>query len=176
MLTLAMNDSAAHLLDALTGLSGLGPTGGLTPRLRELLLQGIVRRGDVLVWANSVGNAVKAPPIFPDFTGWECADSSFHIEDFVPVSAHIVDGEPRIGEADQRLLLQHGIAFALGFSHLVYERDTPAPVRCIVSANETNATFRFHQIRAGESWTRANLDDYRLEKIVVLDITPDRSR
>ncbi|MEI8407202.1 MULTISPECIES: hypothetical protein [unclassified Kribbella] len=50
----------------------------------------------------------------------------------------------------------------------------PGPVRCIVGANETNATFRFHQIRPGESWNRPDLNSYRLERIVVVDIDPAR--
>ena len=170
-----MNDSAARLLDAFSGPAGLGPAEGVAPRLREILTRGIARRGDVLVWADSVGNAAKAPSIFPDLTGWECADSSFHIDDFVPVTIDTVDDEPWISESDQRLLLQHGIAFALQLSQLIYELDARVPVRCIVGANTSNATFRFHQIRAGETWNNPDLDKYRLDKIAVLDITPDRS-
>lgn len=175
MLSLMMNDSAANLLEASTGPAGLGPAVGLAPALLELLDQGIARRGEVLVWSRSVGDAANAPSIFPDLTAWECADSSLHIEDFVSVTIDIVDDAPVIGECDQRTLLQHGIALAFGFSRLVQDLDAPVPVRCIVGANETNATFRFHQIRAGELWNRANLDDYRLEKMAALDISPVRN-
>jgi hypothetical protein len=170
-----MNDSATRLLDAVSGLAGLCPSGGLTPELRERLERGIVQRGDVLVRSGSVGNAANAPSIFPDLTGWECADSSFHLEDYVSVTVDTVDDEPRISEPDQRILLQQGIAAALHLRRPVYELDKPMPVRCIVSANETNATFRFHQIRPGESWNNPNLDAYLLEKVVVLDISPQHS-
>jgi len=156
-----MNDSAAQLLGAFVGAAGLGPVEGVAPRLREVLTRKIARRGDVLVWTDSVANAAKAPSIFPDLTGWECADSSFHLEDYVPVSVDTVDEEPRIGENDHQVLLQQGIAFTLQFRRLVYQLDAPTPVRCIVSANETNATFRFHVIRTGDSWNRPDLDDYR---------------
>ncbi|MER5569496.1 hypothetical protein ABT083_25260 [Streptomyces goshikiensis] len=66
----------------------------------------------------------------------------------------------------------HGVAFALEFSRLVYALGPPNPVRCIVGANETNATFRFHQIRPGESWDMPDLDKYHLDRTVVADITP----
>ena len=134
-----------------SGFAGLCPSDGLRPELRDRLDRGIVQRGGVLVWSGSVGNAATAPSRFPDLTGWECADSSFHLEDYVSVTVDTVDDEPRISELDQRILLQQGIAAALQLRRLVYELDAPTPVRCIVSANETNATFRFHQIRPGES-------------------------
>ena len=69
-----MNDSAAGLLDAASGFAGLSPSDGLAPELRDRLDQGIVQRGDVLVWSGSVGNAANAPSRFPDLTSWECAD------------------------------------------------------------------------------------------------------
>ncbi|WP_327151129.1 hypothetical protein [Nocardia sp. NBC_01329] len=57
-------------------------------------------------------------------------------------------------------------------SRLVYELDSPAAVRFIVGANETNATFRFHRIRSGECWNRPNLDEYRQDKMIVVDVEP----
>jgi hypothetical protein len=64
---------------------------------------------------------------------------------------------------------------ALELRRLVSELGRPVSVRCIVSASETNAIFRFHQIRPGESWNNPNLDAYLLEKVVVLDIPPGRA-
>ena len=75
--------------------------------------------------------------------------------------------------AAHRVLLLHGLAFALQFSRLVYALDSPGPVRCIVGANDTNATFRFHQIREGEHWNLPDLDSYRQDRMIVLDIEPD---
>ena len=166
--TLRMNDSAADML----GLVAVEPPGGLSAGLRERAAQGIVRRGRVLTWASSVGGAAGAPSFFKDLTAWECSDSSFHLEDVVPVDVRTVDDAPVISEDDQRILLLHGVAFALEFSRLVYALDPPSPVRCILGANETNATFRFHQIRPGESWNVPDLDSYRLDKTIVIDIEP----
>ncbi|MFD8784786.1 hypothetical protein [Kitasatospora sp. NPDC059599] len=171
MLSLTMNDAAAEML-VLTGGAVLTPPGGLAPGLRGRLAEGIARRGDVLTWADSTGNADGAPSFFGDLTGWECADSSFHLEDHVPVDVQIIDDAPQISQDDQRVLLLHGIAFAMEFRRLVTELDHPSPVRCIVGANETNATFRFHQIRAGESWHSPDLDSYRTDKMVVIDLRP----
>lgn len=84
-----------------------------------------------------------------------------------------MDGAPLIGDDDQRILLTQGLAFALQFSRLVYALDPPSPVRCIVNANDTNGTFRFHQIRRGERWNLPDLDAYRRDKVIVLDIEPD---
>ncbi|KOU22758.1 hypothetical protein ADK52_20145 [Streptomyces sp. WM6372] len=166
-----MNDAAAEILVFAGGVN-LTPPGGLALGLRGLLTEGITRRGDVLTWANSTGDANGAPSFFGDLTGWECADSSFHLEDHVPVDVQINDDTPQILEDDQRILLLHGIAFAMEFCRLITKLDHPGPVRCIVGANETNATFRFHQIRAGESWHNPDLDSYRMDKMVVLDLKP----
>ncbi|AYV32333.1 hypothetical protein EES41_36860 (plasmid) [Streptomyces sp. ADI95-16] len=172
MLSLTMNDTAAELLGVLNGLEAVEPPGGLAPSLREYVAQGVVRRGNVLTWASSVGNAADTPSFFNDLTAWECSDSSFHLEDFVPVDVVTVDDAPVISSDDQRILLMHGVAFVLEFSRLVYALKPTSPVRCIVGANDTNATFRFHQIRPGESWNMPNLDSYRLDKMIVADIAP----
>lgn len=174
MLSLTMNDAAVRVLGVLDGLAAVTPPGGLAPGLRAQLARGISRRGETLTWADSVGNPDGAPAFFNDLTAWECSDSSFHLEDHVPVQVAVVDDAPQITEDDQRVLLRHGIAFALEFGRLVYGLDQPGPVRCIVGANETNATFRFHQIRPGESWNQPDLNSYRLERIVVVDIDPAR--
>jgi hypothetical protein len=63
-------------------------------------------------------------------------------------------------------------SFGIRFTRLVRDLDEPRPVRCIIGANDTNATFRFHQIRRGESWNHADLDSYQLDKLIVIDIAP----
>lgn len=175
MLSLKMNDAAIRALGVLTGLAAVTPPGGFAPGLRDQLASGISHRGDVLTWADSVGNSAGAPSFFNDLTAWECSDSSFHLEDHVPVPVAIVDDAPQITEDDQRTLLLHGMAFAIEFGQLVCALDQPNPVRCIVAANETNATFRFHQIRPGEFWNYPDLDRYQLEKMVVIDFEPVRA-
>ena len=177
MLSIRMNDEAVRLLGILDSMTGIEPPGGLTVGLRELLANGIVRRAQVLTWADSRGNADGAPSIFRDLTGWECADSSFHLEDEVPVAVTLTEeSEPRISEDDQRALLSHGIAFAMGFARLVYALDPPGPVRCIIATNKTNATFRFHQIRPGEHWNLPDLDQYRMDKVIEIDTQPATRR
>jgi hypothetical protein len=57
-----------------------------------------------------------------------------------PLPAATVDDAPEITEDDQRILLLHGIAFAMEFGRLVCGLDQPSPVRCIVAANETNVS------------------------------------
>ncbi|OKI26836.1 hypothetical protein [Streptomyces sp. CB03911] len=172
MLSLMMNDAAAELLGVFGGLAAGEPPGGLASGLRAHAAQGLARRGQALTWGSSAGNAAGAPFIGNDLTAWECSDSSFHLEDFVPVGVLTVDDAPVISNNDQRILLTQGVAFALEFSRLVHALDPPAPVRCIVGANETSATFRFHQIRPGDSWNVPDLDSYRLDKMVVVDIAP----
>ncbi|WP_242902366.1 hypothetical protein [Actinomadura terrae] len=176
MLSLTMNDAAADMLGVLSGRADLEPPGGLAAGLRERASRGIVRRGKVLTWASSTGGAAGAPSFFKDLTAWECSDSSFHLEDAVPVDVRTVDDAPMINEADQRILLLHGLAFAFEFSRLVYALDPPSPVRCILGANDSNATFRFHQIRPGQFGHAPDLDTYRLDKMIVLDVEPAGTR
>jgi hypothetical protein len=45
-------------------------------------------------------------------------------------------------------------------------------VRCIIAVNDTNGTFRFHQIRPGQSWHSPDLDAHREDKMIVVDIKP----
>jgi hypothetical protein len=174
VLTLKLNDAAVQALGVTNGMQGTAPPGGLSVGLQRRIDRGLTRRGAVLTWADSVGAAAGAPSFFNDLTAWECADSSFHIEDHVPaVHVAIVDEAPVISDSDQRILLVHGLAFGLQFSRLVYALDPPSPVRCIIAANDTNATFRFHQIRHGEFWNTPDLDSYRQDKAIVMDIEPD---
>jgi hypothetical protein len=58
------------------------------------------------------------------------------------------------------------------FRTLIHGLEPPVSVRCILSANETNATFRFHQVRPGERAHHPDLDGYRLEKMIVIDVRP----
>jgi len=91
VLSLRMNDAAVHALGLLTSYETVMPVGGLAAGLEEVAAKGIVRRGAVLVWSDSRGNADGAPSIFPNLTFWECGDSSFHLEDYVDVPVATVD-------------------------------------------------------------------------------------
>jgi hypothetical protein len=175
VLTVKMNDAAVEVMRVLAGFGTLEPPGGLAPDLRERASRGIHRRGKMLTWVDSTADAENALSHFPDLTGWECSDSSFHLEDFVPVSVATVDDQPFITEDDQRLLLLHGVALAREIGRLGYAFKPSSPMRCIISANYTNATFRFHQIRPGEHWNLSDLDSYPQDKMIVVDIEPTSS-
>jgi hypothetical protein len=170
VLTLKMNDAAVDALGLLTSFEM--PPGGLAAGLEDLLRRGVVRRGQVLVWAGSTGDAHGAPSFFHDLTAWECSDSSLHVEDHVAVPVATVDHSPVITDEDQATLLRHAVAFALRFRALVCGLEVPSAVRCIIGVNDTNGTFRFHQIRDGEAWNAPDLDSYRRDKMVVIDIVP----
>jgi hypothetical protein len=142
------------------------------PGLEDLLRSGIVRRGQALAWADSPAVAQDAPGSLGDLTGWECAHSSFHLEDLVPVDRAIIDDAPVISEAGQRTLLIHGLNFSLRFASLVHGLAEPRAVRCIIGANDSNATFRFHQIHPGERWNQPDLDVYNLDKMIATDVEP----
>jgi hypothetical protein len=171
MLALTMNDAAVRLLGLHDGLFPAWVPEGIGPGLEGILGRGIVRRGQVVTWAGSAGDTEGAPAGFCDLTSWECFDSSFHLEDFVPVGAVIVDDTPVISESGQKTLLACGLAFVLRFARLVHDLGGPAAIRCLLGVNETNATFRFHQIRGGERWHDPGLDRYQLDKMIVADIS-----
>lgn len=166
-----MNDAAAALLGAGTGLAPTQPPQGLTAGLRDLTANGIVLHGDAVVLTDTAHHLRDAGPGgFIDLTAWECSVNSFHLEDFVPVTVGVLDdGEPVIAEADQRLLLAHGLTLALHICHLGRSVEPPLQIRCIVSANTTNGTFRFHRIRTGQQGHHPDLDRYTLEKMIVID-------
>jgi hypothetical protein len=48
----------------------------------------------------------------------------------------------------------------------------PVPVRSTISANDTHAVFRFHQIRPGERWDDPSQDRARPNKVIEVDINP----
>ncbi|GLH98645.1 hypothetical protein [Phytohabitans aurantiacus] len=173
MLAIRMNDAAAAGLGVLTGPGLLVPPDGVAPGLRAIVADGIEVRGEVVVWKGGARWAAPAPGNFPDLTGWECFVNSFHLEDVVPVEVTLSDdGAPAISDADQTILLHHGLAFALEVCRLVSGLDTPIAIRCVVATNRTNGTFRFHRIRAGEDWVLSDLNAYKSEKVVVVDVQP----
>ncbi|MFC7614319.1 hypothetical protein ACFQV2_13045 [Actinokineospora soli] len=169
MLNIRMNELAVGALGQ-AGLRNAVPASELAPGLRTLVAGGVVRHGAALAFA---GQAQGPRAGEPDLTGWECATSSIHLEDVVPVQVgSLDDGEPVISEADQVVVLRHGLGFALEVVRLVRALPEPVAVRCIVSANSTNGTFRFHRARPGESWLNPDLDAYPLDKLIVVDSGP----
>jgi hypothetical protein len=172
VLNIRMNELAIRALGQ-AGAQEAVPASELAPELRKLVADGVVRRGPVLAFARHAGDAEGLRSDGPDLTAWECATSSLHLDDMVPVHvASLEDGEPVINDVDQVLMLRHGLGFALEVVRLVRGLLEPVAVRCIVGANSTNGTFRFHCARRGESWLAPDVDTYSLDKLVVVDSGP----
>lgn len=166
-----MNDRATKLLGLRDGFGGLDPEEGLASGLRRWVDGGIGSRGEVVCWAPVPVHADDAPGLHFDLTGWECLQTVFHLEDFLPVASTYAEG-PIIGVDAQRTLLRQGIALAREVGRLAGELSTPIPLRCIVATNETNGTFSFHRIRTDESWLSDDLDGYGRDYVVVIDFLP----
>lgn len=153
------------------GLAPTQPPQGLTASLLDLTANGITLHGDAVVLTDTAHH-LRDTGLggFIDLTAWECSINSFHLEDFVPVTIEVLDdGEPVIAEADQKLLLTHGLTLALHICNLGRSAEPPLQIRCIVSVNPTNGTFRFHRVRAGQQEHLPDLDRYTLEKVIVID-------
>lgn len=170
MLSIRMNSLAVAGLGLLSE-SNFSPVEPLVPGLQAMAAGGVEVRGAVVVWP---GGALWAdPPPGRDLTGWECFVNSFHLEDEVPVGVAVSgDGEPSITEDEQLVLLRQGVSLGLALCRSAAGLEPPVPIRCVVNANATNGTFRFHRIRAGEDWVRPDLDDYRSEKMAVIEVQP----
>ncbi len=172
-----MNDSAAVALR--WGTEALLGGVELDDDLREIVARGLtVREGAVLFATFVARNPIKTGGVARaiDRMGWrnltmyECQHNSFHLEDDSMRGSELnEDGVPRISEADQVTLMRRGLLLARYVSDFACSLAAPVPVRCIVSADETNGTFCFHQIRDGEQWHTSDLDRYEIEKVVVLD-------
>jgi hypothetical protein len=172
VLNIRMNDLAIEALGQVA-LPAAVPASGLAPELRRLIADGVVRHGAALAFAEHAERVAAPRADAPDLTGWECATSSFHLDDVVPVHIGLTeDGEPVISEADQVLMLRHGLGFAWEVVRLVRALPEPVAVRCIVGVNSTNGTFRFHRARRGESWLNPDIDAYLLDKLIVVDSGP----
>ncbi|MEU6413783.1 hypothetical protein [Microbispora sp. NPDC046933] len=172
MITVRMNDAAAEALGFPQ--HDLGLAGVDAADLQRLLLGGgLVRDRSGALFAPGYSHELS-PHDHIDLTGVECDANSRHLDDHPDVVVSIDDlRRPQVGRDHQIHMLRQGIVLS-GTVHALARRlpDRP-PVRCITAANETNGTFRFHQIRAGEEWIRLDdLDGYADEMIVVIDATP----
>jgi hypothetical protein len=175
-----MNDAAAAALRV-----GAEPLYGgveLDAELRGIVDGGLtVREGAVLfasfretlpVKAGQVAQAIERMG-WRNLTTYECRHNSFHLEDDSMRQGELnEDGVPRISEADQVTLLRRGLLIARHVCDIARNPPDPVPVRCIIGAGETNGTFRFHQLREGEDWISNDLDQFQLEKIVLVDSRP----
>jgi hypothetical protein len=94
-----------------------------------------------------------------------------------PAGRRRVAGRRRAGfsEAAQVLMLRHGLGFAFEVVRLVRELPGFVAVRCIIGANDSNGTFRFHRARAGDVWIGPDLDGFELEQLVTVERDPPAS-
>jgi hypothetical protein len=176
VLNIRMNDLAIEALGQVAPPAAV-PASELAPGLRGLVAEGVVWHGAALAFARHAEHVEPPRSSVPDLTAWECATSSFHLDDVVPVQVEsLPDGEPVINEADQVLMLRHGLGFAFEVVRLVRALPEPVAVRCIVGANSTNGTFRFHCARRGESWLNPDIDAYLLDKLIVVDSGPAKPK
>ncbi|MEU8417637.1 hypothetical protein AB0C24_33020 [Amycolatopsis japonica] len=110
VLDIRFNDLAAAALGPADAL----PLDRLAPGLREMIADGVVLTGEVLSLGEIPDWAGRPPGKQADLTGWECFVSGFHLEDHLPIEAgSLPDGEPVISEADQVLMLRHGLGGVL---------------------------------------------------------------
>lgn len=173
VLAIRMNDAAAYGLGVLDGAGVAPPVEGISERLKEMLAEGVELRDDAVLWRGGAWWAALSPGDFPDLTGWECFINSFHLHEVVPVERQFAgNGDSWFSDEDQVVLLRHGVAFALEICRMVAGLDPRIALRCVVAATRTNGTFRFHRVREGESWASTDLNDYRSEKVVVVDMEP----
>ncbi|MBB2748882.1 UNVERIFIED_ORG: hypothetical protein FHR35_008785 [Microbispora rosea subsp. rosea] len=175
MITVRMNGAAAEALGFPDSGLGLAGVDAADPQ-RLLLGGGIVRDDSGALFAPGYSHELS-PHRHTDLTGVECDANSRHLDDHPDVAVSIDHaGRPRIGRDHRIHMLRQGIVLS-GIVHTLARRlpDRP-PVRCITATDETNGTFRFHQIRPGEEWLRLDdLDGYADEMIVVIDaVPPDR--
>ncbi|MEV0766379.1 hypothetical protein [Nocardia sp. NPDC050435] len=174
MISVQMNDAAADALGAHTARIVAGALDGLLPELRELAQAGVVRCGEVVVFADQVDRASRSLGNFFDLAQWEVDISTFHLDDLVPVAKDVRDelGVPVISEVDQRWMLVQGFMLALHIARCGHVLDDPVELRCIVATNSSSGTFRFHRVRTGEQWHSSDLDGYadaEKEKVIVVE-------
>ncbi|MFJ2834227.1 hypothetical protein ACIO52_02575 [Nocardia sp. NPDC087230] len=180
MISVQMNDAAADSVGTFVSVGGGGVLDGSVPELRERAQAGVVRCGEVVVFADQVERATRPLGNSVDLTQWEVDASSFHLDDFVPVDKGLRDelGVPMISEGDQRRVLVQGLMLALCIARCGHSLNEPIALRCIIGANTTGGTFRFHRVRPGEQWHSADLDGYGAaeeEKVIVVEtILSDR--
>lgn len=180
MLVLSMNDLATAALRF--GTAPLYGGARLDAELPGIINAGLTVREDAVLFASfretlpvksgQVAQAIKRMG-WRNLTTYECQHNSFHLEDDTMQQGELnEDGVPLISEADQVTLLHRGLLIARHVCNLARSLAEPVPVRCIISASETNGTFRFHQLRDGEDWISTDLDRFQLEKIVLVDSRP----
>jgi hypothetical protein len=108
-----------------------------------------------------------------DLTSREVERNAWHLEDHPNVYVEVDDNNvPHIGAKDQVLMLKQGIVLARVIRDLAEQLPDRPPTFCITAVNESNGTFRFHELRDGENWLDNNLNAYPNELIIAIESRP----
>jgi hypothetical protein len=89
----------------------------------------------------------------PDRTGFECFINHVHIP-FENTKESLI----------------HCLDYVAVLERALISTALPGPFRVIVSIADHNCIVRFHRIRRGEDWIDENLEVYKSEAIMVLDV------
>jgi hypothetical protein len=111
----------------------------------------------------------KDRPAIPnrdDQTGFEALHSKVHLDSYFPDTTDISE------------LARSGLDFAFFLRKGLLESKVSGPFRIIASVHEADAeltvpatcTVRFHKVRPGQSWLNDDLESYRQEALMVMDI------
>ncbi|MEU9508226.1 hypothetical protein AB0D32_18340 [Micromonospora sp. NPDC048170] len=171
MIGMRLNEAAARGLGyqpfaAIPGLDNID-VGELALRI---VAAGLARdeRGGLII----PGLSFKVPD-FTELTYRETQRNSWHLDDHPVIHVDIDDeGAPHISYEHQLHMLKQGVLLSRVIIGLAANLPDRPPICCITSANDTNGTFRFHQLRPGEAWLHDDLDKYTQEMIIVIENRP----
>jgi hypothetical protein len=93
--------------------------------------------------------------------------NAWHLDDHPDIQVDTdQDGTPQIGFDDQVHMLKQGITLSRIVRELARSLPDRPPICCITTTNQTCGTFRFHQLRPGESLLQpGKLDAHATEQI-----------
>jgi hypothetical protein len=114
-------------------------------------------------------------PDFAELTYRETQRNSWHLDDHSAIHVEIDDeGTPHISYEHQLHMLKQGVLLSRLVLDLAAGLPDRPPICCITGTNDTNGTFRFHQLRPGEAWLLDDLDQYAQEMLIVIESRPTR--
>ena len=132
----------------------------LPPALEAVLAPGLTLDGDALVLAIAREKVHPPPESFPDLTGYEAFVNHVHIDD------HLDGGLA----SDSSALLTHGLAFTRRLEALLSREARPTEL--VLSVDEMSASVRFYTWRPDQPYLADDLEGYRDEAILVIDVRP----
>jgi hypothetical protein len=123
------------------------------------------QRGGLFVPGLSFG----APDSF-ELMDREAQRNCWHLDDHPTIHVEVdEDGQPHISVEHQVHMLKQGVQLSRLVLDLALDLPDRPAICCITGANDTNGTFRFHQLRPGDAWLSDDLDQYRSEMLVVVE-------